>query len=557
MGHQQMMRAAPQSLKAYFRFMSPFRPLAGMLTSVVLLLATACQAPANRTKIADDTPRDSLVVMASGSDLESGHPLVAVHPLTRQLHRHALFVTLVRLDSLLQPVPYFARAWEWTADRTTLTVALDSTLRWHDGVPTTADDVVFTLRAVQDSSVASPRRADLTALQSADALDHYRLRLTFTAPQPRLPLVFAELPLAPQHLLDSVPRDRWRQSQFATQPVGNGPFRFAARVAGRQWRFVRNADFPISMGGPPNMAGLVIAVVDEATTKFAGLVSGDLDVAGVSPAMASLVTRDSALRLLSPPVLFSNTLVFNTTRAPFDDARVRRAFSLAIDRTRIVQAAVAGFGTPASSALPPGLPMAPPPAIEAPETRRRAEAEQLLDAAGWRRPAPGRPRERNGKPLRAELLTVGSGDMAIEQLVQADLQTIGVRLELRVMELATFLSSVRGSTKTFDLALTGIPGDIGLGYLVAMFDGEQAGGALDYSGFHRPTLTAAIQAARRTEGDAQRSAWQVVDSMLMAEQPVAWLYHARGVQGLSRRLGGVTMDLRGELAFVSRWYRTP
>jgi peptide/nickel transport system substrate-binding protein len=552
-----MMRVATQSLKAHRRLSLGRRALAGLLAPFGSVLAVACQSPADKADMAGELPRDSLVVMASGSDLESGHPLVAVHPLTRQLHRHALFVTLVRLDSLLQPIPYFARSWEWSADRTTLTLSLDSTLRWHDGVPTTADDVVFTLRAVQDSTVASPRRADLSALQSVDTLGRHQVRLTFAAPQPRLPLVLAELPLAPRHLLDSVPRDRWRQSQFATRPVGNGPFRFAARVTGRQWRFVRNTGFPASMGGPPQMAGLVIAVVDEATTKFAGLVSGDLDVAGVSPAMASLVARDSALRLLSPPVLFSNTLVFNTTRAPLDDVRVRRAFSLALGRTRIVQAAVAGFGTPASSVLPPGLPMAPPPAIEAPDTRRRAEAEQLLDAAGWRRPAPGQPRQRNGQPLRVELLTVGSGDMAIEQLVQADLQAIGVRLELRVMELATFLSSVRGSTKTFDLALTGIPGDIGLGYLVAMFDGEQAGGALDYSGFHRPGLTAAIREARRTEGDAQRNAWQVVDSILMAEQPVAFLYHARGVQGLSRRLGGVTMDLRGELAFVSQWYRTP
>lgn len=551
------MRVATQSLKAHRRLSLGRRALAGLLAPFGSVLAVACQSPADKADMAGELPRDSLVVMASGSDLESGHPLVAVHPLTRQLHRHALFVTLVRLDSLLQPVPYFARSWEWSADRTTLTLSLDSTLRWHDGVPTTADDVVFTLRAVQDSTVASPRRADLSALQSVDTLGRHQVRLTFAAPQPRLPLVLAELPLAPRHLLDSVPRDRWRQSQFATRPVGNGPFRFAARVTGRQWRFVRNTGFPASMGGPPQMAGLVIAVVDEATTKFAGLVSGDLDVAGVSPAMASLVARDSALRLLSPPVLFSNTLVFNTTRAPFDDVRVRRAFSLALGRTRIVQAAVAGFGTPASSVLPPGLPMAPPPAIEAPDTRRRAEAEQLLDAAGWPRSAPGQPRQRNGQPLRVELLTVGSGDMAIEQLVQADLQAIGVRLELRVMELATFLSSVRGSTKTFDLALTGIPGDIGLGYLVAMFDGEQAGGALDYSGFHRPGLTAAIREARRTEGDAQRNAWQVVDSILMAEQPVAFLYHARGVQGLSRRLGGVTMDLRGELAFVSQWYRTP
>src|SRR5690606_14038604 len=126
----------------------------------------------------------------------------------------------------------------------------------------------------------------------------------------------AELPIAPRHLLDSVPRERWRAHSFSTNPVGNGPFRFVERVAGRRWRFVRNKSFPIALGGPPTLQQLVVAVVDEAATKFAGLVSGELDLAGVSPVMAHLVTRDPTLELLEPPVLFSNVIAFNTTKPP-------------------------------------------------------------------------------------------------------------------------------------------------------------------------------------------------------------------------------------------------
>src|SRR5204863_1648196 len=85
------------------------------------------------------------VVYASGTDLESGNPLVTVHPLSRQVQRYVLFVTLARYDSALSPTPYAATSWRWSADRRTLTFQLARGIAWHDGRPTTARDVAFTL----------------------------------------------------------------------------------------------------------------------------------------------------------------------------------------------------------------------------------------------------------------------------------------------------------------------------------------------------------------------------------------------------------------------------
>jgi peptide/nickel transport system substrate-binding protein len=537
---------ARTSTSAARRRLSSGRHLA---LAAVLGAVVACGAPAH-------TP--DTAVMASGTDLESGNPLVTVHPLSRQLQRHALYVTLVRLDSLLQPVPYYAQRWSWSADRRTVTFELDSALRWHDGVPTTANDVAFTFAAAADSALGSPRRGDVGVVRTVQQLGPYAVQFTFREPRATLPPILAELPLVPQHLLDSVPRARWRAHPFSTTPVGNGPFRFVSRTAGRQWRFARNAQFPASMGGPPLLQQVVVAVVDEAATKFAGLVSGELDVAGVSPSMAHLVRRDSSLVLITPPALFSNVLAFNTTRAPFDDPRVRRALSMAIDRHRVIDAAVAGYGTPARSAIPPGLPVTPHLPVDEDRAQRQRDiqrADSLLDAAGWTRASPGGVRQRAGTQLALTLLTVGSGEMAIEQLVQADLAARGVAVTIRVMELATFLATVRRSDKRFDVALTGIPGDIALGHLSAMFASAQRGGALDYTGYHTAALDAALARAQSATADLAPAAWQVVDSLLTADMPVVWLYHARGVQGVARSLDGVQMDLRGELTSVSRWTR--
>ena len=496
-----------------------------------------------------------VAVYASGADLESPDPLVTVHPLSRQVQRHALLVTLARWDSMLVAAPYYARRWAWSDGNRVLTMALEPTLRWHDGTATTAHDAAFTLTLARDPSVGFARAADLSTLKDARALDDTTLQLRFATAQPALPGVLCELPLVPRHLLGHVPRAALRQAAYERSPVGNGPFRFVSRTPNARWVLERNSDFPTSMGGPPRMRRLVVAVVDEPTTKFAGLVSGELDVAGVAPTMAAMASRDPALRVLSYPVTFSTALIFNASRPPFDDVRVRRAFGLALDRRRIIEAALAGFATPALGAVPPDNPLAAR-ATGASDRSLGARADSLLDAAGWRRASDGT-RARAGQPLRVELLTVGSGDNAVEQLVQADLAARGVRVEIRTRELGAFLAAARASAKTYDLLLSGIPGDLALSHLAAMFATASAGGALDYAGFHRPTLDAAFARAAEAPTLADRTrAWQDVQRVLDAEMPAAWIYHARGVQGVARSLAGVTMDLRGELATVARWHRS-
>jgi peptide/nickel transport system substrate-binding protein len=464
-----------------------------------------------------------------------------------------VFVTLLRYDSTLAPQPYYARRWRWSADGRELTLSLVSDLKWHDGVPTTARDAAFTFLAARDPATSFPRASELASLDTALALDDTTLLLRFRRPPPGLPPLLAELPIVPAHLLAGVARREMRSAAFERNPVGNGPFRFGRRRRGSSWRFDRNDNFPSSLGGPPALRGLVVAVVDEPTTKYAGLVSGELDMAGISPSMASLAERDATLHVITYPVLFATGIFFNTTRPPFDDARVRRAVARSIDRARIVEVALAGFGEPSSSPVPPESPLAwsGAPAVDT------AAADRLLDAAGWRRGTDGM-RRRAGVPLDVGLLTVGSGDDVAEQLIQSDLTARGIAVHLRQTEMGTFLTTARAPVKRFDMLLAGIPGDLALSYVDALFATSQRGGTLDYTGFHTPELDTLLAgaAAARTDGE-RRSTWRRVQQALDSLAPATWLYHSRGVQGVTRRLNGVRMDLRGELVTVHDWTLAP
>lgn len=509
-----------------------------------MLLALGLAAACTPSRPADT------VVYASGADLESANPLVTAHPLALQVHRYALFVTLARLDSLLQPRPYLARRWEWSDDGKRLTMTLFGGLRWHDGVPVTAGDAVFTLDAARDPRTGYARAAELAVVATAIAADDTTLALHFAKPLPRFPIVLAELPLVPRHLLEGVPRQELRRHPFGARPVGNGPFRFVAREPGKRWIFERNEDFPALLGSA-RLRRFVVAVVDEPTTKFAGLVSGDLDVAGIAPAMAGLVSRTPGLRVVSYPVLFATALIFNCSRPPFDDVRVRIAIDALVDRQRIVDVALGGYGEAAAGPVRSDHPW-----FWRQQRPGRDRALALLDEAGWR-PSPDGWRRKGDRELAFTLLSVGSGDNAIEQLLQADLRAAGIKMDIRLAELGAFLAIARSNPKRFDAILTGIPGDLALSYLVAMFDGSHAGGALDYAGFHTPELDRTFAHVRSSVTPTEEAnAWARVQEVLAAQLPASWIYHATGVQGVSASLSGVRMDLRGELVSLAEWERS-
>jgi peptide/nickel transport system substrate-binding protein len=252
--------------------------------------------------------------------------------------------------------------------------------------------------------------------------------------------------------------------------------------------------------------------------------------------------------VLDYPLLLAYGVAFNLRRPPFDQLAVRRALSLAIDRRVIAGAYLYGFGTPAAGLVSPEHPWYEP-VPDVPHDP--AAAIRLLEAAGWM-PGPDGVRARDGRRLAFDLMTVGSGDMALEQMLQAEWRVIGVEARIRQRELATFLATAQGPARDFDALVTGVPGDLALGDVAAMYDGD---GPLAYPGYHSADLSAAFARVRRAaDVTALVDAWRAVQRALARGEPTAWIYHARGVQGLSRRLQGVRMDLRGELVSVAGWW---
>jgi peptide/nickel transport system substrate-binding protein len=532
-----MVKAGPGRGAPSRRWLQRFLPL------LPLLPLFSCAAGGQGGQGDEET-----VLVASGAELQSINPLITVHPFAKQVQKHVLFLTVAAYDSALVPVPRLA-TWDWSDGHRTLTLRLRRDVRWQDDVPTTAADVAWTLRQARDPAVAYPRAGELAGLARVEPVDSFTVVLRFRAPQPVFPDVLTDLAILPTHCFAGLEGAAIRGAPFNAAPVGNGPFAFVEHRPTQRWVFRRRDDFPADLGRPA-VERFVVAIVSEPMTKLAALTAGELDMAGITAAHVAFARRDPNLRVLDYPLLLVYGVVFNVRRAPFDEPAVRRALSRAIDRRLIVRAYLYGFGTPAAGPVSPDHPWYEPVPDVPFDT---AAARRLLDSAGWRL-GPDGVRARGGRRLAFDLMTVGAGDMALEQMLQAEWRAIGVEARIRQRELSTFLATAQGPARDFDALVTGVPGDLALGHVAALYDGD---GPLAYPGYASPALDSAFAQVRRAEDpDALVAAWRAVQRVLARDEPTAWIYHARGVQGLTRRLAGVRMDLRGELVSVARWRLT-
>ena len=330
--------------------------------------------------------------------------------------------------------------------------------------------------------------------------------MTFSAPPHGIPDVFTDLAILPAHMSGRhSARSRFAPPHGTRRPTGNGPFRFVSHTPNRRWVFAANREFPAALGGPPRIDRLVIAVVDEPTTKLAALTAGELDFAGIQPAHASFVRTGSPARRhrVSPAlhlragVQHPASAVQRCRRAPRDLARHRPAG----DR-QWLPVRVRHGGKPSGTAR-----FSPRTGPCHRETADRRTSGTLRNADRWQR--------RGGS--RADAADVNSRRSACTQ-----------RSGSSNSRPSSIVS--RDPAHDFDAAVMGISGDLGLGQLA-------------------PLLT--------TTGLAHTSDRAAMLRLFADSTPVAFLYHAGGVQGMNRRVRGVQHGPAGRTGDASRMGRRP
>lgn len=524
-----------------------------------LMAPGACAEPGTvqRSSRDGDAVYGGTAVIAGQSDLDDLNSLVSTDRYTQEVLRYALFLPLLRYDRKLGYEPALAHAWEVLGD-TGAIMRLRRDVRWHDGRPTSAHDVVFTFERAKDTLTAFPDADQFTHWTDAEAVDSFTVRFRFSPhAEPLAGLPF--LPIMPRHLLDSIPANRLAQASFNQRPVGNGPFRFVEYRAKDRWVFESNPDFPAALGGRPYLDRLVWRVIPDGPAQVIEARTGgaDLVLAPLADNFAAL-DAEAGLRGIVRPGQQYGFVGWNSRRRPFNDARVRVAMSLAIDRQQMIDVLRGGHGELAIGPVFPGH-WAYNGRLE-PLPYRPDSARTLLERAGMRdADGDGILELQGGKAFVIELKYPASSGLnrGLAELIEHQLAKVGVRVRLRPTDFQVMIGDITSPERNFDAVLMGLASDFNLD-VRDLFHTAALGGPYQFASYSNPEVDRLLDEVEVLVDRAQaKPRWDRLQEILREEQPWSFLYYFPDLYVASERLQGVEMDDRGALINVARWWIRP
>jgi peptide/nickel transport system substrate-binding protein len=465
-----------------------------------------------------------------------------------------VFAGLVRVGPNGQVEGDLAETWEVSPDAKTYTFRLRPDRKWHDDRPVTVEDVLFTVRLLQDPSF--PGLPDLARAWNgikAERIDERSAR--FTLPAPSVPfLVQASLGILPAHVLGQVKAADLLDHPFNGSPVGAGPYK-VQKASVQGVTLVPDPAHPAAKG---YLDALEFRFYPSARAALTALTLGEATGARYVPATEVDAMREAeGISVSSVPQYGRAALLFlNVSEAPFDDAKVRGALSLAVDRKALIDQALGAMGEPALGPLGPLSWGYKPPDGNGLD-RERAKA--LLTEAGWLDRNGDGMREKAGKPLAFKLSASDAPERAkVANALAAQLATVGIAVEVETQTWEE-LRDNRLVPRAFAAALAEVSLPSRDPDVSAFWHSSQADEGLNFSGWRSPRADELLDKGRRTSAAAARQeAYAQFQAHFAAEAPAVFLYYPSYHYALSTNVKGARLapllDPTERLRSLESWY---
>jgi peptide/nickel transport system substrate-binding protein len=326
---------------------------------------------------------------ASMSILEEA-TISTVMPMMGVFNNLVMFDQHVPQNSLNSIVADLAESWSWSEDGKTLTFKLRHGVKWHDGKPFTAADVKCTWDLLQGKGSAklrlNPRKAWYGNLEEVTAQGDDTAIFHLKRPQPALLTLLASgySPVYPCHVAPA---------QMRQHPIGTGPFKFVKFKPNESIKLARNPDYWKQRR--PYLEGIEFTIIPNRSTAILGFIAGKFDMTFTTevtvPLMKDIAGQAPQAICQLVPTNVSTNLLLNRDKPPFDNADIRKAMMLALDRKAFIDILGEGKGDVGGAMLPPpegvwGLPpeqLATLPGYGPDVEKNRAEARAIMEKLGY------------------------------------------------------------------------------------------------------------------------------------------------------------------------------
>ncbi|MFN8444681.1 MAG: ABC transporter substrate-binding protein [Caldilineaceae bacterium] len=510
-----------------------------LLLSLLISLLAGCIAPAAQAPAA--APAES----AAPAQPKSGGILIAARAADAKgldPHKQTAFSSfriveqiydpLLALDADLNVVPNLAESWDWSDEGKTLTMKLHSNVKFHNGDPMTSADVKFSFERILNEETGAAARSFFTSIESIDTPDDTTVVFHLSAPNAAIlaAMTNPNSAILSKKLVEG-------GADPATEVVGTGAFKLVSWEPDNVLKLEANRDY--WQKGLPYLDGIEFRTIPDEASILAGLRAGEIDWALINDPRVGITAGSGAGNLVisRAPALAYHVLQLNPSRPQFQDQRVRQALSCAIDRQQVLDTASLSEGQVTGPATSPSYRI---PVDQLTCYKKDIEkSKALLQEAGV---------------TDLKFTVIAASDepptaVAEAQNIQAQLQEIGVTLDIETLELGVYVD--RWLKGDFDAAIALNGGNPDPDNMFFRY-WHSTGNLQAVSNYSSPELDKLLEEGRATTDVAKRKEiYTEVQKQLTDAAPWIWLYVGYEyrvmqptVQGFTPMSNGSTLYLR-------------
>lgn len=442
-----------------------------------------------------------------------------------------VFAGLFKYDSGNQLVNDLAESLKVDETGKVYTIKLRPHLKWHDGRPLTAADVIYTFQTIQNPDAKSPLFHAWRGVAIKQIDDS---TISFTLSNPLAPFVHGlTTGIVPKHRLENIQASQLRSATFnTTAPIGSGPFvwdklEVIRGKTGDNQQHIGLKSFPAYHRGAPKLTQFVIKTYDDAAQLIEGFKKQDVNAVVGLERLPEDLNNDIKIKEHTPTLTALNMIFFKTDSELLKDSKVRQALLMAVN----VPAVVNGLGYPAVLADEPLLrgQLGYNPGI-----RQLAfnleQTNKLLDDAGWKRPAPDQTRVNGPTKLEIKFYAKNNADFTyVSQQIQQAWQAVGVAT--KVVLLGDDDLNIAIGTRNYDVLLHGI--SIGndpdvFAYWHSSQSDPRAASRLNFSNYKSSPADKSLEAGRsRTDAGLRAAKYLPFLQSWRSDVPAMALYQPR------------------------------
>ncbi len=528
------------------------------VVSILIVLALSCCREPRDTfptellgKIKPKPSYGGRIVIGTIGDVSTFLPILATDSASHEV-ADLIYNGLLKYNGDLELVGDLAKSWEVLDGGKRIIFHLRRNVKWQDGKPFTARDVVWTYKTIVDPKTPTAYAGDFLVVKNVKALDNYTVEVTYK--EPFSPALSSwTVSILPAHILEK--EKNITRSSLNTKPIGTGPYKLERWTPGLSTEL---SYYENHFQGRPYINRVIFRVIPDLTTMFMELRMGNIDWMGLTPLQFKRETNTPWFKRNFKKykyLAFSYTYLGYNLRNPlFKDKRVRQALSYAIDKKEIIKGALLGLGVVATGPYKPGTYYYNPHVKRYPYDPEKAK--RILEECGWRDTDGDGILDKDGRRFEFTIMT-NQGNLVrrkAAEIIQYRLSQIGIKVHIRIIEWASFIKEFIDKRR-FDAVILGWT----IGEDPDLFDvwhsSKTKPPQLNFMGYKNPEVDRLLEMGRRIfDKRLRKEIYDKFQEILAEDQPYTFLYVPYALPIVNRRIFGIKPKAAGISYNFPKWY---